>query len=370
MNLNFNISFLLILVSLFSSNSTLAQKNELRGFLTDSLSGEPLIGAHVFLNNTTIGTATDVNGEFILKGIPNGKQLIVFSYIGYKNQARAIEFPVEEENYLAIRLKPDPVQFQDIEVVGSNKAWRRNLRKFEQHFLGYTPNSREMELVNPEVLNFESYNGMLRTTSNAPLEILNKALGYKITYYLEESISDFDVFTAGFYARFEEMTPSSDNELKKWENRRTETYEGSFVHFVNSVSEGLVNENNFTVFGTRFSRVNLYHEKDPFSTEMKSTIDYYSDPEPEDKWVELFIPRDHQILKVLYTGEKVGTEIGRRMGFRSQTVNQMSWIEIPSESVTINKYTGSYSPSTRYILHGYWGWTHRIPEALPDNYTN
>ncbi|MCG8371953.1 MAG: carboxypeptidase-like regulatory domain-containing protein, partial [Balneolales bacterium] len=191
---------LLILVSFPGTGFVTAQTFELKGHLVDSGSGKPLVGAHVFLNKTTIGTVTDEHGAYTLEGIPEGLQLIVFSRVGYKDRAIRIEFPLYQEDYSNLGLEAEPEGFQP--VSGSRK-WKRNLRAFKKHLLGTTPNSNEVEILNPEVLNFESYNRSLVATANAPLEIVNNALGYKITYFLKESISNNEMFSASFYAKFE-----------------------------------------------------------------------------------------------------------------------------------------------------------------------
>src|SRR5436189_188629 len=47
--------------------------------------GQPLPGANVLVKGTTIGTTTDANGEYKL-AIPEGSNVLVFSFIGYKTQ--------------------------------------------------------------------------------------------------------------------------------------------------------------------------------------------------------------------------------------------------------------------------------------------
>jgi len=58
-------------------------KGTLSGTVTDSKTGEPLIGATVILEGTTIGSSTDVNGEYTIKNIPTDTYNITASYIGY-----------------------------------------------------------------------------------------------------------------------------------------------------------------------------------------------------------------------------------------------------------------------------------------------
>ena len=60
-----------------------AQSN-ISGVVIDSLSQEPVPFANIFFANTLIGTATDVNGEFHIRNIPDGKYDFVIYCVGYK----------------------------------------------------------------------------------------------------------------------------------------------------------------------------------------------------------------------------------------------------------------------------------------------
>ena len=53
------------------------------GTVTDSETGEPLIGANVIFVGTGIGTATDIDGNYFLE-VPDGANAIEISYAGYQ----------------------------------------------------------------------------------------------------------------------------------------------------------------------------------------------------------------------------------------------------------------------------------------------
>ena len=59
-----------------------------------------LVG-HVLDEGTNIVTVTDESGHFFLKNLPLGKQIIVFSYVGYENE----ELPVKIEENKTVELK-------------------------------------------------------------------------------------------------------------------------------------------------------------------------------------------------------------------------------------------------------------------------
>lgn len=79
---------LFLQLSLFVVTQSFAQRGEISGYVYDSKTLEPLIGASVVLEGTTIGGATDVTGFFIIKNIEPQTYNLVASYIGYKSQIK------------------------------------------------------------------------------------------------------------------------------------------------------------------------------------------------------------------------------------------------------------------------------------------
>ncbi len=73
----------IIFIGLCSIQSLYAQRGELSGKVTDARTGEPLIGATVILEGTTIGDATDANGRYFINNIPPDSYNITVSFIGF-----------------------------------------------------------------------------------------------------------------------------------------------------------------------------------------------------------------------------------------------------------------------------------------------
>ena len=85
--------FLLIIsLPLFLSSIILAQDGtgQIQGVVTDSTTGESLFGANVFLDGTSLGSATDAAGKYKIPGVPAGSYKILIRYIGYKTAEIAI----------------------------------------------------------------------------------------------------------------------------------------------------------------------------------------------------------------------------------------------------------------------------------------
>ncbi|BDD10591.1 TonB-dependent receptor [Fulvitalea axinellae] len=77
---------LLFLILLISSQVGFAQS--ISGKVTDSQSGEALIGANVFLKETSFGTTTGNLGDYNLTNLPEGNYELTVSLIGYETITR------------------------------------------------------------------------------------------------------------------------------------------------------------------------------------------------------------------------------------------------------------------------------------------
>jgi len=63
-------------------------------------SSEPLPGANVYLKDTNIGTSTDINGEFFIGNIQEGKYTLEIDFIGYKKVSKDYVISGEKNQFL------------------------------------------------------------------------------------------------------------------------------------------------------------------------------------------------------------------------------------------------------------------------------
>lgn len=82
--------FLLTATVCMPTSSYAQGKGNLRGVVKDG-TGSELPGASVAVKGTTMGTATDLNGVYILQGVPTGKVTIEVNYLGYKTLSKIVE---------------------------------------------------------------------------------------------------------------------------------------------------------------------------------------------------------------------------------------------------------------------------------------
>lgn len=91
-------------IVVFSSFSLLAQKGSIAGTVLEAETGFTLIGANVFIPETSIGVGTDMDGKYLLDLAP-GTYVIECSYLGYENKKfEGIVVKANETTTLDIKL--------------------------------------------------------------------------------------------------------------------------------------------------------------------------------------------------------------------------------------------------------------------------
>ena len=75
--------FLFIIIFSSTLLSYAGTTGKIVGTVTDSKTHQPLIGVNIYLDNTTLGAATDENGEYFIINVPAGTYTLKASYIGY-----------------------------------------------------------------------------------------------------------------------------------------------------------------------------------------------------------------------------------------------------------------------------------------------
>jgi TonB-linked SusC/RagA family outer membrane protein len=89
------------------------QARTIKGVVLDENS-ETVIGASVSVPGTTIGTATDINGNFTLNNVPANQKTIQISYIGYRTQV----IDITDKTNVSVSLVPSDSELDEVVVVG------------------------------------------------------------------------------------------------------------------------------------------------------------------------------------------------------------------------------------------------------------
>lgn len=107
-------NFMLFLMTLFLSCHVMAQQTTVTGTITDGTDGSPLIGANVLVKGTGTGSIADVNGKFSVS-VPTGKDVLVISCIGYKQQEITLKAGQKVVNVV---MKEDSELLDEVVVIG------------------------------------------------------------------------------------------------------------------------------------------------------------------------------------------------------------------------------------------------------------
>jgi TonB-dependent receptor len=75
------------------------------GTVTDVKTGEALIGCNVYLKNTTIGTVTNAEGNYVLQNVPPGTHILIASYLGFEEKGIEIGFEEKETKNIDFKLQ-------------------------------------------------------------------------------------------------------------------------------------------------------------------------------------------------------------------------------------------------------------------------
>ncbi|AMQ00194.1 hypothetical protein AY601_3325 [Pedobacter cryoconitis] len=237
-----------VLLLLFCLNTHAQKLYTISGQVKDK-KGETLPGAGIYLSGYTTATVTNNDGQFTLSKIKPGSYEVVVQMMGYLPYSKSVIISDQAVN-ITIILAENTVQLNEV-VIRADPDREKNLKLFEDFFIGRTPNSAKCKILNPQVL-YIKYDGdarVLSVTTNEFLVVENKALGYRLKYMLNLFEYNFNtriVYFSGLPV-FEDLK-GSGRKRKTWLNNREIAYAGSPQHFFQSLYQNKVEENGFIIY--------------------------------------------------------------------------------------------------------------------------
>ena len=133
--------------------------------------------------------------------------------------------------FLNFELEEEVIVLGDLTISDvRDKKWDKRLQKFKTFFIGSTANAREVEILNPEILDLSESDGTLVASAETPLLIENRALGYRIEHHLHHFVVDGEETWQDGESFFIKMTPENEKQARKWEKNRLKAYRGSAQH--------------------------------------------------------------------------------------------------------------------------------------------
>ena len=353
-----------------------AQQVELQFRLIDGATEKSISDAHIFINNSSLGTASDINGYCELKVSAQETQVLIISHMLYETLIIGPERYHNLENSNTIEMQSKSVDLSEILLTAKRgKKWKRNFRRFRKTLLGKGKAASNCQILNPEVLRFEEKNGTLWVKSIDLLHIENDYLGYTIHFWLEELSIEVNgsTYYKG-YGKFIDKTEANDTRYIK---RRNRIYTHSIPHFLRSLLES---SNKAVLKGLGYELSFDRYEKGEFKTilipsEPSALIHPDTVTGRHRLYFSEFLTVKHAGLKVSSDDEVlvvVSSEEQRKFGSnRTQSLGAIQ-VNAVSRLYKIEPYLlfdkrGNIINKSAVRKYGYWA-EQRLASTLPIDY--
>ncbi len=111
-----------LMVVLAAGTARAGTTGKLVGKVVDANTGQPLVGANVVLEGTYRGSATDLDGEYMIFNLPPGRYTVTASVIGYQNATfENVGVNIDRTTTLDFKLNPTVMQAAEAIVILAKK---------------------------------------------------------------------------------------------------------------------------------------------------------------------------------------------------------------------------------------------------------
>jgi hypothetical protein len=221
-------TLLLAVIFAFGTYTVSAQTATVRGFVYLKKTGEPLLFTNVYLENTTYGCATDVNGNFNITHVPEGNYMLVVAYLGYDTLRESITLKKDEILTKKLYVQESSTKLTDVHISGVQQGRQRDPgvstyvitpKDMKQiPTIGGQPDIAQYLQILPGVVFTGDQGGQLYIEGGQPIQ--NKVLLDGMTVYNPfhsiglfsvfdgDIISDATVYAGGFNAEYGDRVSS------------------------------------------------------------------------------------------------------------------------------------------------------------------
>ncbi|HEY9166577.1 MAG TPA: DUF2012 domain-containing protein [Candidatus Kryptonia bacterium] len=110
---------------------TRAGGSGIEGSVRDATTDEPLPGATVMLEGTSMGAATDLDGRFVIRDVPPSSYTVRITYVGYQTEEMQVRVGPDIPTGLEIKLTAAALRGKEVVVTaqasGQNAAINQQL---------------------------------------------------------------------------------------------------------------------------------------------------------------------------------------------------------------------------------------------------
>ncbi|MBI2950439.1 carboxypeptidase-like regulatory domain-containing protein, partial [bacterium] len=101
-----------------------AEIGNISGVVVDARTGEPVAGATVRVAGLPLGAVADTSGQFVLRGVPAGRQRLRAERIGYARLSQEVTVVAGQEVQVRLAASPEAVPAGEVTVIGERERAR------------------------------------------------------------------------------------------------------------------------------------------------------------------------------------------------------------------------------------------------------
>jgi len=111
---------------LVQASLLLPQTGKISGTVTDSQTGDRLIGANVTVQGTSMGAAADLDGHYVILNISPGTYILKFSMVGYSAYlVRNVIVNIDQTTNIDAKLASESIQQKKSLLLHSSLSYRK-----------------------------------------------------------------------------------------------------------------------------------------------------------------------------------------------------------------------------------------------------
>jgi hypothetical protein len=211
-----------LLICLFAASVAFTQTGTVRGFVYDKENGEPVIFTNVYLEGTTLGMATDVNGYFNITRITEGNYFLVVSFIGYDTLRVPVYVKANDIVTEKLYIERSNIQLEEFVISAEKQEMKTEVRtsivkitpkQLERvPTVGTEPDIAQYLQIIPGVIFTGDQGGQLYIRGGSPVQnlvLLDGMIVYNpfhsiglFSVFDTDIIKNTDVYTGGFGAEY------------------------------------------------------------------------------------------------------------------------------------------------------------------------
>lgn len=354
-----------IIFFVFFATASIAQV-KFSGRVLNHSGNKPIAGASVYFNNTSIGTTTNEQGEFSIANVPGAE--VVISSVGFERliyRLNPAELPGKSYTF---KLEEKQAMLRDVLIL-PDALRKRYLQLFKENFLGLTEEADLSKITNLDALNFAqgSKKKSFIAYSDTPLTIINRKLGYQITFDLVEFYFDELTGETSFYGytRYEDM-----GDKRRWLKSRQSAYYGSSLHFFRALINNRLQAEHYSILRVRQDSLKQTASNGAVTFKKVDVGIRVSVAEivKKDSAQNLYIASWKDRLMVHYFKDPASKSyLSKKVLLReNMPIGAKSYLKLNAENIHIDAH-GIIADPMNVLFSGYWVYE-KAANLLPFNY--